>query len=109
MRRGWSHDIEPEVDSLSFVDFSETPDDPDERRAWNVQAAIDVYRAAGIGYNDLTRDTIVREVLDERYRLDGEVGFWRFVEMGVNATGFDTYNSDSRFEVFPPHTAKVRV
>ena len=91
---GTSHEYEPEIDSIAYVDFEEAPEDAD-RRNWMVDAACDVLGEVG----DLIRPDLLFLELD----LRGEELFWQWVERRVNEAGYDTYNSDTRFEVFPSH------
>jgi len=101
---GWSHDQQPEVDSLSHVDFNEAPGEFDatsdaERRGWHVEMA---QCALGEAEIDLP-ESILYEELD----LQGEQLFWSWVERRINEAGFDTYNSDNYFEVYPGDTPEA--
>jgi len=101
---GWSHEFEPEVDSIAYVDFEEAPGEFDatsdaERRGWHVEMALCALGEAGV---DLP-ESILYEELD----LQGEELFWQWVERRVNEAGYDTYNSDTRFEVFPGDTPEA--
>lgn len=98
-RRGISHEYEPEADSLSYIDFEEdVPLGAIDRKRWHVEAARDVLKVAGL--------VLPEAGLAFRLNIEGETAFWRYIETEVNAAGFDTYNSDTRFEVFPHGTPR---
>jgi hypothetical protein len=125
--RGTSHEVEPEVDSLCYVDFEDEAPEPvggSARFIWMYGAVKDVVSEVtnmGLEATPTTYDSIEAEdavdagihptaaalVLSHTtstYGLDEEA-LWVAVERWVNAQGFDTYNSDSRFEVFPAGSA----
>lgn len=116
--RGIQHTIEPEADSLSFIDFENELAgmfDQRDRYQWNRKAVRDVvYEVLGgpanIGGDGeriiaVTTDALVLSHTgpEDLFDLD-ETGLWEAVARWANAKGFDTYNSDSRFELFPGGT-----
>jgi hypothetical protein len=111
MQQGHSHEYEPDADSLSYIDFENwdgtsadlTSDDDGTRRVAHVEAAIAALGEAGVQVLSMGAALVVDDLFAE-YDVRGETLFWSYVEDLVNAAGFDTYNSDSRFEVFPAGT-----
>lgn len=100
---GVAHNIEPEGDSIIYIDFENLPEDdnlvppPDtpQRERWMFDAMDDVAKGTGI---------IVDDIHGWGMPNGGENELWDLIERRVLREGFDTYSSDSRFEVFPPNT-----
>lgn len=105
---GRAHDIEPEADSLVYIDFEDEAPEADapgdhSRSAWMVASALAVFEAAGIGVDASDEEQLYEELQGP----GGEEGLWRNVEALVNAAGWDTWNSDTRFELFPGGTPEA--
>lgn len=118
--RGIQHTIEPEADSLSFIDFE---DDDEVGGIWNlndrdrflwtrkmVDAVVwTVLNEGGQGPSKDLIATVADALVLSHTGPEGpfdlnEGPLWEAVARFANAKGFDTYNSDSRFEVFPGNT-----
>jgi hypothetical protein len=94
IERGTSLEYEPEDrEAISSINFEEDPpeNEPD-RQSWMVEAMGDVLLEVGLSVPESKRYL--------QLQLNGEELAWFWVEELVNTAGFDTYNSDSRFEVF---------
>ena len=85
--RGRAHQIEPDADALCFVDFEEAP--AFETRATWMRDALDDIMA--------TTEVVLDDII---VTYDGEVEWWNEAERRLNRAGWDTYNSDTRFEVY---------
>jgi hypothetical protein len=106
---GRKHEVEPEVDSLSFIDF-EDDDYRDEvgldlttkdAENWYVEAALAFLGEAGVVEHQHQRAEDDR--LHEEYQCRGEL-FWDWVIDQALAAGFDVYDSDTRTELYPGGT-----
>lgn len=100
---GTPHEFEPEdVDALNYFDFEgEMPDtDRDGKEAvdaWHHTNLDILAEEYGIEVEDLKR-MITNDYSDDAYNI---------AERRLNLAGLDTYQSDTRFEVFKP-IVKVR-
>lgn len=115
--RGKDHVFEPEVDSLSFIDFENELLDNSQtggRFLWHRQMVGHVvFEVTGGPANvaggqktlDLIGDTLVLSATGEDSPYDlNETLLWENVGRWARSNGFDTYNSDTRFELFPGNT-----
>lgn len=111
-KRGTSHEMEPEVDSLSFIDFegddyreAAESDDPKDLENWYVEAAVAFLGEAEVIDHEASKDTTW---LYEEYQCRGAELFWAWVIDQALTAGFDVYDSDTRTELFPPSPDKPR-
>lgn len=91
--RGRAHQIEPDADALCFVDFEEAPAfdtraENETRREWMRDALHDIMATTEVALDDIL------------FGFDGELDVWNEAERRLNRAGWDTYNSDTRFEVY---------
>jgi hypothetical protein len=99
--KGRKHDIEPEWDSLNYIDFEGNPLDSDEQVIlWSIGAFWTVLRDKE---EMVLRDKAgIMGRLVETLEQYGQVEAFEQLEALLNDAGYDTYNSDSRFEVYLP-------
>jgi hypothetical protein len=104
--KGRKHDIEPEWDSLNYIDFEGNPLDTDEQvELWTIGVFWTILRDK----DDMPlRDKAgIMESLVKTLEEYGQVEAFEQLERLLNDAGYDTYNSDSRFEVYlPPRSIK---
>lgn len=98
---GIAHWAEPEdVDSLSYIDFEDEEYEP-ETWAWHADAIRAVLGEVGVDITSGEQSGLLSTLYGE---WEGREDIWQHLENIVTAAGFDVYNSDTRFEVFPPES-----
>lgn len=98
MSLGTSHEFEPEdIDALNYFDFEgEMPHDDAEAQVWHHTNMDILAEEHKIEVEDLKR-MITNDYIDDAYNI---------AERRLNLAGLDTYQSDTRFEVY--HHIKVK-
>lgn len=89
--RGTAHDYQPEeVEPLYTLDFcDDMPEEQPERAHWHNSALVGLQESTGVTLADL-------QVTPEQ---DTDPNYSEVADR-LNAAGFDTYDSDTLFEVF---------
>lgn len=97
---GFNHAIEPGWDNVNYLDRNDEALNPGER-AWGPTKII---RLLCKEY-DIPAAPILRLVPKGDWNADAAMAV---LAKELNARGFDTYYSDSRFEVFDPESARSK-
>lgn len=121
--RGKQHEVEPEADSLSLIDFEDEGRRAGEwgstdRFVWHREMVRHVVFEVTGGPANLstvadTGEQLITAITDALVLANtgdtspfdlNEESLWQDVARFANAKGFDTYDSDTRFELFPGGT-----
>lgn len=97
MGKGRKHDVQPEVDPFVSISFDAAPSDDEPRGAWMLSAGHEVCKA-------VTGTPEAYRGFSGILQTLGEDPAWSFLDSIVVNSGFDVYDGDAVFEVYPANT-----